>query len=719
MNLNVRKIIIIIYILIIMSGFIPKRVRNARMQTKTDQPGLKMQGNPAAIGRNSVLTRYINKRVQTTWGLCGRPGDMGFRCRYGVDPSTAGKDALMKYCEFCATPDRFCLNEAPKHQGMAGGVGRVNAPGFKCNGCGALSSGRFIHPHFRPRPGPVPGPGPPLHPPYPQPPSGTANYTLSIAMYGLDKDITEGAFEDFCDNYINFIKDKGQSIEIDRIILCLSDNPGAGYNPVASGFVGDNMTDNMNGVFNKYMAISTFTTPGHIYDKPKEDIWLYKYFVEKIIDRNLNKSWGGKTDFVEVGFSFAHGKSDPDLFPNSNWTVFVKDGSDDLKLPTGKITFSANLSNMDGNNITNTRNNIAQEFAYIRHINILLSVEFGKLSDLSLTTLQRNPLASRVNSATWDTEGEYQDFTSQEMDILWNKFLGDGESDLNPRYSNTKGFKGITNEEALNSLVKGPDREYYEAYDLYSPSKAGNWTEPDACEKKGNVVNYVDIRSGLGTNTNGEKFGDLGWDVAVPVLGKHTGLCGFTTPAACANHDACGVINIKEVNVGFNGSKYFFAKWNTDGTSNGFEWNGFATYPSSPSDANASLKYYVNLMVNTGWAALSGSLSFLHDSVYAKNTPALNTLAGDNGNGRVIMFSLQSRYWTDGGETILKNPLAGGEEAFGSWSWNEFKYFMDQMAKKLHERAIKQGHHEYGTSSNPIRFGLYEAQYIPMNWLNN
>lgn len=137
-----------------MSGFIPKRVRNARMQTKTDQPGLKMQGNPAAIGRNSVLTRYINKRVQTTWGLCGRPGDMGFRCRYGVDPSTAGKDALMKYCEFCATPDRFCLNEAPKHQGMAGGVGRVNAPGFKCNGCGALSSGRFIHPHFRPGPGP-------------------------------------------------------------------------------------------------------------------------------------------------------------------------------------------------------------------------------------------------------------------------------------------------------------------------------------------------------------------------------------------------------------------------------------------------------------------------------------------------------------------------------------------------------------------------------------
>jgi hypothetical protein len=150
MNLNVKKIIIIIYILIIMSGFIPKRVRDGRMQTKTDQPGLKMQGNPAAIGRNSVLKRQINMRVQSTHGLCGLPGDMGFRCNYGVDPKTAGKDALIKYCKFCAVPSRHCIKEAPKHQGLAGGVGRINAPRFSCTGCDFTPTSDYTHPHLRP-----------------------------------------------------------------------------------------------------------------------------------------------------------------------------------------------------------------------------------------------------------------------------------------------------------------------------------------------------------------------------------------------------------------------------------------------------------------------------------------------------------------------------------------------------------------------------------------
>jgi len=132
-----------------MSGFITKRVRNGRRGTKTNQPGLNMQGNPASIGRPNYLKRAINRRVHTTWGLCGF-GNLGFRCRYEVDPKTAGPEALKKYCiyEKTATRNQMCLHEAHPNEAMAGGVGRKNVPRLGCKGtCDAKIVGDYIPPN--------------------------------------------------------------------------------------------------------------------------------------------------------------------------------------------------------------------------------------------------------------------------------------------------------------------------------------------------------------------------------------------------------------------------------------------------------------------------------------------------------------------------------------------------------------------------------------------
>ena len=132
-----------------MSGFTTKRVRNGRRGTKTNQPGLNMQGNPASIGRPNYLKRAINRRVHTTWGLCGF-GNLGFRCRYEVDPKTAGPEALKKYCiyEKTATRNQMCLHEAHPNEAMAGGVGRKNVPRLGCKGtCDAKIVGDYIPPN--------------------------------------------------------------------------------------------------------------------------------------------------------------------------------------------------------------------------------------------------------------------------------------------------------------------------------------------------------------------------------------------------------------------------------------------------------------------------------------------------------------------------------------------------------------------------------------------
>ena len=683
-----------------MSGYVPKRVRNANIRLTSNQRGLKLQGLAPSIGQGRVLNRYTKSRVKS--GVVVAPYPTGYRCINGVDPMTASEHALECNCEYLLdnTKATILVPPAPKNQAIAGGVGRINAPRFHCGStCEGIDEegNPNRHPHFHPHIKPAP-PVKPISGPH-------ANYTVSITMYGLDKDISETDFKNVCDRYINFIKSKANEVEFDRIIFSLSDNPGPGYNPAASGFDGNNMTDDMNGVFNHYMAISTFTSPGVIADKPRSDIWLYKYFVRKVILHNINQTWGGsKTKLVQVGFQFNHGDSAPTDDPNTNWTVFVAnnrgDPNSDLSLPSGPITFN-DLKNLDGNNINNPRNNIAQEFAYMRHFNNLLSQDpdVGPLS--SSDPIKKNPLYSRVSHATWDTEEEFQ-FGYADMDYLWNKFLSGGESSLNPRYSNTKGFVGISNKDAFNSTQRGPDRQYAEIYDLYDYSKPKGGTATNQCDK------YLKITSGLGGS-----YGDYGWDVAVPVDSNGDPTCGFENPDnGCNSKEACKGATPHTFNAGLTGSKYFYAKWNPE-RSHGLP-RGFGE--STDTSDGSALSFYVNKMVQTGWTAFFGPQGKLNDSAFAEKTPNLGTLAGQQGNGKVIMFSLQSRYWTYNGKTITNNPLAGGEEAFGSWSWPQFKFFLDTMAKQLRNKSPTQ---TFGTPNHPIRFALYEAQYLPQGWINN
>ena len=160
-----------------MSGFVPKRVRNGRIRTKTKQPGLNMQGDPSAIGRRSYLKRAVNRRVHPTWGLCGF-GNLGFRCMYEVDPKTAGPEAIKKYCvyENTRTRHQVCLPEAHPNAAIAGGVGRKNVPRLGCRGtCDGKIVGDYIPPGHPARP----IPGPPPHPPPPSPPKPTSPPSLS------------------------------------------------------------------------------------------------------------------------------------------------------------------------------------------------------------------------------------------------------------------------------------------------------------------------------------------------------------------------------------------------------------------------------------------------------------------------------------------------------------------------------------------------------------
>ena len=116
-----------------MSGYVPRKVSNARMRTKTNQTGLKMQGSASMLGRRGYIQRYVNRRVQTGFGVDGYP--TGWRCINGVDPKTASLKALECNCYYARDVriNQVVLAPAPKNQGLAGGVGRINVPRFGCN----------------------------------------------------------------------------------------------------------------------------------------------------------------------------------------------------------------------------------------------------------------------------------------------------------------------------------------------------------------------------------------------------------------------------------------------------------------------------------------------------------------------------------------------------------------------------------------------------------
>ena len=122
-----------------MSGFVPKKVSNARMRTKTNQTGLKMSGTATMLGRRGYIQRYVNRRVQPNVGVCGYPH--GYRCINGVEPifdstgALLNPEAVRQNCKLVVNGVNGinCVDAAPKNQGLAGGVGRINAPRFGCN----------------------------------------------------------------------------------------------------------------------------------------------------------------------------------------------------------------------------------------------------------------------------------------------------------------------------------------------------------------------------------------------------------------------------------------------------------------------------------------------------------------------------------------------------------------------------------------------------------
>ena len=122
-----------------MSGYVPRKVSNARMRTKTNQTGLKMSGTASMLGRRNYIQRYVNRRVQPNVGVCGYPH--GYRCINGVEPifdstgALLNPEAVRQNCKLVVNGVNGinCVDAAPKNQGLAGGVGRINAPRFGCN----------------------------------------------------------------------------------------------------------------------------------------------------------------------------------------------------------------------------------------------------------------------------------------------------------------------------------------------------------------------------------------------------------------------------------------------------------------------------------------------------------------------------------------------------------------------------------------------------------
>ena len=655
--------------------------------------------------------------------------------------------------------------------------------------CAICPSGNIIppvpsHPHPTPNP---PVPPPPL-------PTVPSNYTLSISHYGVPKNFqyytSETKFKDYCNSYLNFIYTKGKEVEIDRVLFCIPGNPGPAYNPINMWNNGNfgtvpptapytfiptttSETDGVNIAFSALTDITGATAT-------VKDPWVYTYFVKPILKYNKNNLWaypGSKNTVIQVGFTFYHGKDSangdgyyspsPDNSGNTdNWTTFVESAGD-LVLPTAGLSWNA-IANPHGNDWTKTRNNIAQEFAYMRHINNIAA------NDPDIGTLAGDPtkaLELRVSHCTWDQEGNAPFPDDNQMDTLWNTYLGGGESLLDPRWSSTS-VNTLTN---LINPVKGPDRYYREIYDLFDYSKdAGD--ENNLCSGTGGGSagpprqpsndSYLNIMSGAGSNAEGTtNLGPhtrAGWDVIglSPDTGSFTGeACGTSgssgaggviskkwptaaaspgepigSAALCQNKIQCGGGTTKyatssnsslEYNLqaaaGSGGSKYFYAKWVLHDPDVTPHPEPFGKLPTS-TDPNGpyitALNYALRLMTGTGWMNFFGSNGRLNNSQWSTYTASSSVPAPTN--GVVLMFSTQSRFQSAGGGTVASNthddpygiPDCGGEECFGSWKWSEFKAFLDAVVAQMN--TLFPG---FGEATHPVHLGLYEWNYVPIQWL--
>ena len=125
-----------------MSGGVPKRVWQGKMQTKTNQTGMKVQGNPSMIGRKNLNKRIIETRVNSRFVLCGGSSTGGWRCKYNVNGAAASTAARQKYCKQVVNgvDGVVCGQPQPLSRNLAGGVGhkesnpRLHAAQANCGG---------------------------------------------------------------------------------------------------------------------------------------------------------------------------------------------------------------------------------------------------------------------------------------------------------------------------------------------------------------------------------------------------------------------------------------------------------------------------------------------------------------------------------------------------------------------------------------------------------
>ena len=97
------------------------RARQRVGSINTNQLGLKMSGCPSKVGRSGRIDRYISRRSHCGIVFCGWVWYHGIKWKYNhwVNPYT--KEVNWR-----------CIPAAPITRALAGGVGRLNAPRFRC-----------------------------------------------------------------------------------------------------------------------------------------------------------------------------------------------------------------------------------------------------------------------------------------------------------------------------------------------------------------------------------------------------------------------------------------------------------------------------------------------------------------------------------------------------------------------------------------------------------
>ena len=669
-----------------MSGYVPNRVKYARMRTKTNQTGLKMQGSASMLGRRGYIQRYVNRRVQTGFGVDGYP--TGFRCINGIDPQTASLKALECNCYYARDVriNQVVLAPQPKNQSLAGGVGRINAPRFSCgDSCAALNTPGDAnhHPHFHPpiiphiKPEPIPGKVP--------------SFSVTIQHYGIASKEFGGPsipfaipqligagtnpsdywatwtseFKQYATSYLNFIKkltntspatggpvkDAEKPIYVDRVMFNINGNPGPGkaiesvvkatpYSLLINPDTGVKMDGSSSG----------------IYDYPM----IYKHFVKPFIKNNFNGVFKNK---IQLGFTF-------DM--SAPWNAFLNtiDGNERLEFNT--TVSSNNFPSNNSGSLPSTKKNdqtkngaVNQTFRYIGAINDLILAD----PDLAAIRTNNESLYWLVSSASYDDEGgnssRYPDLESIATNMWELQVAGAGGSptystvypelaNIPPNYSATGDMGYGNNNITLDNV--GPDRIYQEIYDL----------DPTAAKCKGLNPSYPNNQRCCDYDF-GKNSGEIGWGVKItqPVPGH---------PAARQCPTNNNTPNYKgTTDTGTTNSKYFtLAKLNPTTAAS-------SVIPHNPIDP-------------------FGMKNKLNDSDFTKKGApgSLDTQY----NGYVLMFSVNSVNYNGGG---------AGEDMFGTWSFAQFVEFLGYAAKYLSTSAKGPG------IKNPL-IGIYEFDMIPSSW---